>query len=88
MGILDILTCTESILGNDLVVDAIYALLNDMHLAYGPEKIKTVFEAAKELIAGGVNAAEACLSIAADYQLAYRHAAVITSMALGPKKPS
>lgn len=88
MGILAILTCIESILGNDLVIDAIYALLNDMHLAYGPEKIKTMFEAAKEMLAGGIDAAHAAQNIAADYDAAYRHATVITSMALGPKKPA
>ena len=86
MGILAILSCIESILGNDLVVDAIYALLNDMHLAYGPEKIKTMFEAVKEMIEGGIDAAHATENIVADYNAAYRHAAVLTSMALGPKK--
>ena len=86
MGILAVLSCIESILGNDLVVNAIYYLLQEMHLIHGPEKIQTMFEAAKEMLQGGIDAAYACEDIVADYQAAYHHATVLVSMAIAHNK--
>lgn len=82
MGILAILSALESILGNDLVIDAIYALLNEIHVVHGPDKIKQMFEAAKEMLAGGIDAAHACQNIIGDYNAAYHHATVIVSAAM------
>lgn len=82
MGLLAILSAIESILGNDLVVQAVYFLLNEMHLAHGPEKMQTMFEAAKEMLAASIAASEAVTSLIGDYQVAEHHAQTIVAMAV------